>query len=475
LRLLVLAAAPLGCGRTDLALAGSGAAPAGDAASGTGGRAGGGGGVGGGGAGAGGQPELLGAPLTFAPTAGGFGLSVVLRSGDPLSLSARVRDEGRPAWRELGLAWSFPAADIAEWRVDGLQPGVRYQYEIRWPRSGGNEAARTLYSGSAVTARPPGSAFTFALVTDSHITPRNPVPIGAAADDFQERTLLAVTGDVRVSDPDFMLNLGDTLDFHLFGFNDPPPHSSWTRLGYLNYRRLLGDTLGRAAHFPVIGNWDGENGCNTEEEIQRSRSQRLIYLPGPRAETYPEGGSLNGDFYAFTWGDALFVVLNVMTYTPTCHLLGTNPGLPDDWTLGSDQLTWLSKTLAASTSRWKFLFIHHTVGGAAGNPIDSAYGRGGGQAAHVGEQGTVHNLMLRYGVQIFFYAHDHVFTDMIVDGIHYTLPGSAGAPWKFTQAETGYDQYWPDSGHARIAVGPTETAVELVAVGAKVLATYVIR
>jgi len=33
-------------------------------------------------------------------------------------------------------------------------------------------------------------------------------------------------------------------------------------------------------------------------------------------------------------------------------------------------------------------------------------------------------------VQIFFYAHDHVFTDMVVDGIHYTLPGSAGAPWK---------------------------------------------
>src|SRR5438477_540869 len=37
--------------------------------------------------------ELVGAPLIFAPTATGFGLSAVLRSGDPSLLRARVRDE----------------------------------------------------------------------------------------------------------------------------------------------------------------------------------------------------------------------------------------------------------------------------------------------------------------------------------------------------------------------------------------------
>ena len=66
--------------------------------------------------------------------------------------------------------------------------------------------------------------------------------------------------------------------------------------------------MGHAAHFPVIGNWDGESGCNTTDEIGRSMSQRLLYAPGPGAATYPEGGSANGDYYAFTWGDALFVV-----------------------------------------------------------------------------------------------------------------------------------------------------------------------
>ena len=73
-----------------------------------------------------------------------------------------------------------------------------------------------------------------------------------------------MTADIAAADPDFIVNMGDLLDYHLFGFNDPPPDSAWARLAYLNYRRMMGDTLRRAAHFPVIGNWDGETGCNTD-------------------------------------------------------------------------------------------------------------------------------------------------------------------------------------------------------------------
>jgi hypothetical protein len=235
----------------------------------------------------------------------------------------------------------------------------------------------------------------------------------------------------------------------------------------------LGDALGNAAHFPVIGNWDGENGDYTEEEIQRSREQRLWCVPGPTPTTYPQGGSEHQDYYAFTWGDALFVVLNVMTYTPTSHLLSTYPGVADDWTLGDAQLAWLMDTLQQATSRWRFLMIHHAVGGAAGTEADSAYGRGGGQAAYVGEQALVHQLMLDYGVQIFFYGHDHVFTDIVVDDIHYTLPGSAGAPWKFSTYETGYLEYWEDSGYARVHVTADETTVDFVGMEDQLLYSYV--
>jgi 3',5'-cyclic AMP phosphodiesterase CpdA len=414
-------------------------------------------------------PKLVGAPLIFAPTQHGFGLNVVTTARASWELELCVRPRGGTEWTGTA-APVLPTDDIAQWSVDGLDAGTRYEYQVSAVR--GSELAR-LYSGRVTTQRKPGTRFTFAILADSHITPREDLPEDVTPQDSMEATLSAVAQDIGASNPDFMIHLGDMLDFHRFGFNDPPPDGSWTRLGYLNYRRLLADTLGNASHFAVIGNWEGENGCYTAEELFRSRDQRVLYLPGPTPATYPEGGSYAEDYYAFTWGDALFVVLNVMSYTSTPHLL-SDAELPDDWTLGKTQLTWLENTLKAATSRWRLLFIHHTVGGAAGNAANSNYGRGGGQAAYVGEQATVHELMRKHGVQIFFYGHDHVFTDMEVDGIHYTLPGSAGAPWKFGTSETGYTDYWPDSGYGRVDVSPTSVRVEFIAQGGALLYSYTV-
>ncbi|MFL5306339.1 MAG: metallophosphoesterase family protein [Polyangia bacterium] len=414
--------------------------------------------------------ELLGAPLVFAPTPAGFGVSAVVSAGEPADLGLQIQTRPAGAWTDADIA-ANPAPDVAQWTVTGLPPGLRVPYRL--VRRGSTDP---LYAGSAQTARAPGQRFTFALIADTHIAPRDPVPAGTTAggDAYgaMEQTMLQVMPAVRAAAPDFLLNLGDLLDYHRFGFNAPPPDSAWARLAYLNYRRLLGDATANAAHFTVIGNWDGESGCNSPDEIARSTSQRLLYAPGPSPATYPEGGSANQDYYAFTWGDALFVVLNVMTYTPTCHLLDYDPGVPDDWTLGAAQLAWLQRTLAAATSKWRFLFIHHAVGGAAGDLADTAYGRGGGQAAHVGEQAQIHALMLQYGVQIFFYAHDHVFTDMVVDGVHYTLPGSAGAPWKFDETQTGYAQYWTDSGFARVDVSPDRVQVGFISTSGETLDSF---
>lgn len=424
------------------------------------------------GAGAGAPLALVGAPLIFAPTASSFGVNAVTRDGiDPAALALQVLRAPDGGWETLDPP-DHPAADVAQWSVSGLPAGARVPYRLLRAE----DPAHPLYSGSAATAPPPGTPFTFALFTDTHLDPRDPLPDGTTVlpDVYgeMEQTMLDVMAQVSGVGADFVINLGDLLDYHLFGFNTPPPDTHWARLAYLNYRRLLGDTAANAGHFEVIGNWDGESGCNSPDEIARSTTQRLIYSPGPSPTTYPEGGSGNQDYYAFTWGDALFVVLNVMTYTPTCHLLDEDPGLPDDWTLGAQQMAWLQRTLSGATSRWRFLFIHHTVGGAAGDAEDSAYGRGGGQAAHVGEQAQVHALMLQYGVQVFFYAHDHVFTDMVVDGIHYALPGSAGAPWKFDESQTGYTQYWTDSGYARARVAPDQVQVDFVSITGQTLSGF---
>jgi predicted phosphodiesterase len=112
------------------------------------------------------------------------------------------------------------------------------------------------------------------------------------------------------------------------------------------------------------------------------------------------------------------------------------------------------------------------VGGNGGNPDDSAYGRGGGRAAHVGEQAWVHELCRKHGVQVIFYGHDHVFTDQVVDGVHYTLPGTTSAPWRFKTEETGYEQFWIESGYARVRVTPERLKVEFVALGGNVLFAY---
>lgn len=409
---------------------------------------------------------LRGAPLVFAPTARELGVNAALRSGDPAQLRLRARAEG-------DTEWSPPveplerADDLAEWRLAELQPGTTYEYEIL---DGGSGATTTaLYAGRGVTQRAPDQSFSFALISDPHI--------GADitySNQGDETVLAALGPEIGASAPDFVINLGDTLDFHQFGFNDPPPDGALTRLGYLNYREAFGSALGRLGHFGVIGNWDGENGCYTSEEIARSRTQRLLYLPNPGPLTYPEGGAPGQDYYAFSWGDALFVILNVMSYT-TVELLLSSNGDPTDWTLGTEQLAWLERTLENTSAKWRFLFIHHAVGGAAGDAANAIYGRGGGQAARVGEQAKVHQLMLEHGVQAFFYGHDHVFTDMVVDEIHYSAIGNAGAIWTFSGAQTGYSQYWEKSGWARVDVTPSDVNVQFLALGGEKLHGFAIQ
>ena len=408
--------------------------------------------------------QLQGAPLAFAPTTHGFGLSVVVQSGSPAMLGLRTRAAGAPSWGEA-MAPLVRATDLAEWSVEGLAAGVRTDYQIIGCSTAGETV---LHGGHVVTQRPAGQSFTFGLISDTHIGADL-----AYTNQGDETTLAAVAKGIAAASPDFVANLGDILDYHQYGFNTPPPDAAIARQAYVNYRSTLGDLAGNAAHFPVIGGWDSESGCNTAAEIERSRSQRLLYLPAAGPDTYAEGGSPFQDYYAFTWGDALFVVLNVFTYTPTCHLL--TPGPADDWTLGQAQLDWLRQTLASSRSKWKFLLIHHPVGGNAGDDANSAYGRGGGRAALVGEQAIVHQMMRDYGVQIFFYGHDHVFTDMVVDGIHYSLPGSAGAIWMFTAGETGYETSWPDPGWARVDVTSDDVHVQFLTSTGASLFDYTIR
>ncbi|MBN2525866.1 MAG: metallophosphoesterase [Deltaproteobacteria bacterium] len=478
---------------------------------------------------------IAGAPFLFSPRLDGFSVSVVMDKGDPRQLVLQVREEMDTEWSaplspDL-VGGITETADAAHWDVRGLNASTLYRYRLMRvadseddtdsltsdsgatvpvetdsdsasdtePNTVSDSATETsdtngndtysetetasdaegtdtndieksvhLFEDTVVTSPNKGESFSVALLTDTHIG----ADLSYTNQGYPD-VLETIGSQISILQPDFMINLGDMLDFHQFGFNDPPPNGAVTRSAYMNYRKLLGPAPGHVPHFPVIGNWEGENGNFTDMEIEWSREARRLYMPGPGPDTYPEGGSEEGDYYAFTWGDALFLVLNVQTYTPTAHLLSSGgEGTADDWTLGQAQMEWLENTLKNATSTWRFICIHHTVGGQAGTVADSNYGRGGGQAAYVGEQARVHQLMMDYGVQIFFYGHDHVFTDMVVDNIHYTLPGNAGARWMFYAGETGYEQYWPEWGWTRMDVSPNNVRVQFIQLDGRVLHEY---
>ena len=218
----------------------------------------------------------------------------------------------------------------------------------------------------------------------------------------------------------------------------------------------------------MLGNWEAEAGSHAPEHRAFARAARRRYAVNPRPGEGAIAGGEDENYFAWRWGDVLLVALDVRAYTPTCHVL--DPGVPDaggpeDFTLGAAQKKFAEETLIAHAALpYKVLLSHHTVGGNAGDAVNSAYGRGGGRAARTGEQAWLHDLMQRTGAQIFFYGHDHVFTDMVVDDIHYTLPGTSGAPWRFEKDVTGYERYATVAGYARVRVRPESLRVEFVSI-----------
>jgi hypothetical protein len=294
-------------------------------------------------------------------------------------------------------------------------------------------------------------------MTDSHT--------GAFPDGRPELDVLdSVVRNVRQDRPEFVLALGDNVAWPT-SRNQPQTSEAGAIRAYTMYRRHMAPLTMSCPHFGLIGNWEGETGKFPAEVIDRVGDVRRRFLPNPVQATYPEGGSEGQDYYAFGWGPALFVVLNVQSYTAPS---GDQPSPRDDvtvvedWTLGTRQFEWLERTITASDHPFKFICIHHVVGGNAANQVETLYGRGGGRAAKVGEQARVHQLMLDTGVQVFFHGHDHVFVDQVVDGIHYAMPGSCGAPWRFGREITGYGRFWTDAGHARLNVRPDRATVTYI-------------
>ena len=395
---------------------------------------------------------LLVPPLLGRPTQNSITLSLVAAE-KPAVGYVRFRKEGSAAaepWQETA-PFAINPGGAAQVKLHPLSPDMLYRYEL-FARLKEEREFGPATGGIFRTQRTKPAAFSFALISDSHITPWHQGRL---------EILSQVSGAVADRRPEFVLMLGDNIQTFA-SHGGPIAEPEHGPLLYLSLRKGLGNLPASVPVFLAMGNWEGENGWHPERLRSWARQARKDYGCNPEPATYPQGGSEAQDYYGFTWGDALFLVLNVTGYTASDHTLGSPMGKKDDWTLGDEQKAWLKRQLAGSKARWKFLFIHHTVGGNGGDEMNSRYGRGGGRAARVGEQALIHEWMRQYGVQALFYGHDHVFTDSVVDGIHYTCVGSAGAPWKFGTAETGYRKFWAASGFTWVEVDSESLRVSFV-------------
>jgi len=212
-----------------------------------------------------------------------------------------------------------------------------------------------------------------------------------------------------------------------------------------------------------------------------------LYFPNPVPGNFYSGAvtvdplldAPRDGYYSWTWGDALFIVLDPFWYTlskPSKKIDGSNW----NWTLGREQYDWLKNTLETSNALYKFVFIHHLVGGS------DEYARGGIEYADLWEWGgknpdgtfgfdeyrpgwgiPIHQLLVQNNVSAVFHGHDHVFVTQELDGIVYQelpQPSNAQSDNHQLAAEYGYDHgaVIPGSGHLRVTITPEKATVSFI-------------
>ena len=283
--------------------------------------------------------------------------------------------------------------------------------------------------------------------------------------------------------PDFLIDLGDTFmtDKHRPNFRDAASQ-------YLAQRYYLGLICKSASFFMALGNHDGESGWQGngagDSMSAWAIGMRKKYFPNPMPDSFYSGNKaaagnigLLQDYYAWEWGDALFIVLDPFWYTRS-RPNQSNDGW--DWTLGTEQYRWLEQTLERSRSRFKFVFIHHLVGGAtpeARGGIEAAkyfewggYSTDGNYAFREKRPGwdlPIHPLLVRNKVNIVFHGHDHLFVKQDLDGIVYQLvpqPGSRRNDNTRGAQDYGYvhGDVISSPGHMRVTVSNSKVTVDYI-------------
>jgi hypothetical protein len=357
-----------------------------------------------------------------------------------------------------------------EVQLTGLTAETRYYYRTRY-RKLGDVTFLASDMHTFITQRKPGSSFVFTVEADPHPYDKK----GCA-----ELWHIALQNQLN-DGADFMLDLGDT-----FGDDHFPTTITTDQVKQLqlNCRDFFGLVCHSMPLFFCIGNHEGESGYYLTQTPPNNLAMyettwRKLYYPNPIPDDFYSGDDvieLNGvgkaeNYYAWQWGDALFVVLDMYRYA-------TKSEKPQRWdfTIGKTQYDWFKNTLQGSNAKYKFVFSHHVMGqGRGGIELANSYEWGGqdGSKGYVfdtyrpGWGLPLHQLMKANNVTAFFQGHDHIFVHQQLDSIIYqSVPMPSDSTYKIGVTDNG-DAYLsghqlPGSGHIRVTVSADSAKFDYV-------------
>jgi hypothetical protein len=145
------------------------------------------------------------------------------------------------------------------------------------------------------------------------------------------------------------------------------------------YSGAYGSGANRNHFFPTLGNHDWET---------KDAQPYLDYFTLPGNERY----------YDFVWSPVHFFALD------------SDEQEPDGVNAGSVQAVWLQQGLAASTSPWNIVYMHHP-------PYSSG--------SH-GSTKWMQWAFAAWGADALLAGHDHLYERLLVDGIPYFTNGAGG-------------------------------------------------
>ena len=441
--------------------------------------------------------------LYFLLLISSFGLaqtkSIILGRPTATSVTASILfDQNVQYFLEYGtLSGSYPnvttvynnALNVPD-EIDliNLSPNSQYYYRMQFKLVGATSYSVTQ-EYKFHTQRAPGENFTFTVESDEHLY-----------DIKGNRSMYQVTlANEAADNPDFMLSLGD-----IFGDDHTPLTTTSSDMDALHkdYRQYLGQICHSIPFYVCLGNHEGENDyfLNTTGIYTTVANPlpaapngigvwgtlwRKYYYPNPFPNSFYSGNTTvenygidtPENYYSWTWGDALFVVLDVYRTEIAPGSTPADPGKPNnwDWTLGRTQYDWMRSVLENSTANHKFVFAHHSRGQGRGGVVWApGYEWGGMQNNQYkfdqyrpGWGKPIQKVFEDTGVDVFFQGHDHLFAKEQLGGVVYQevpMPSDITYTIGYTANANAYPNgnAMDGTGHIRVSVTPSCVTVDYV-------------